>query len=183
MLFRSALGEASQLKSALEKAIGDESEASVMDILAALGRLPDVLRALPGVSDGIFAARRSRAGLTEWDEDGYRRALNAGLGAYQDRSGVMRGGLGQWNGTAVLLPDSVSQEEFEDGMEAATIAPDAAPRDRRGKPLTMNDLRGQTIVTLGAGVYGFSEDGGRSLIARPDGEAFRLFVRPKGGAK
>ena len=162
---------------------GNTKSVVLGEAAAVLGRLPDVLRALPGVSDGIFAARRSRAGLTEWDEDGYRRALNAGLGAYQDRSGVMRGGLGEWNGTAVLLPDSVSQDEFEDGMEAATIAPDAAPRDRRGKPLTMDDLRGQTIVTLGAGVYGFSEDGGRSLIARPDGEAFRLFVRPKGGAK
>lgn len=160
---------------------GNTKASALADIMPALSALPDVQAALPMVADGIYATRRTRAGESGWDERDYIGAVNAALGAYRDQNGVQRGGIGEYRKAAILLPEDVSQEAFDDAIEAYQVPAKGGPVDRDGRPVSAATLKAMPLVSLGNGRYGFANDPQRrSLVARADGSPFVMIVGQRG---
>jgi hypothetical protein len=65
----------------------------------------------------IYARDAARRGLTEFDEDLFEKAVSAAAGG-QVRNGVRYGGLGEYKGRTMLLPDGMSQRDFETRLYA-----------------------------------------------------------------
>jgi|GEM_PF-4728177 len=128
--------------------------------------------ALEGVkkaADGIYAKLAVEQGAEEFDDDLYRQAIEIALGKNGDG-----GGFAEWNGRKILLPPSISVEEFEARMTAlndgalAKISqtggrPVFARKNGSFAPVNAAQLRKLHVVPIAAGMFQFSitdpEDG------------------------
>jgi hypothetical protein len=119
----------------------------------------------------IYAQSMARRGVSEFEEEKFRSAMNTALGATRE-NGVLRGGLGDWNGRRVVLPTSMTQSEFERRM-SAIVRPNAFYKN--GSRVTGQQLRdGFTPQMLAPNIYGFVNARGEFLLKENTQDIYRL---------
>lgn len=159
------------------------------DVIADALRLrPQLANVVAPIADAIYAARWTRAGNAEWNDDAYGSAVNAALGAYRDGGGTLRGGIGRDRAKgATLLPSNVSQDEFDTALDALDDTKLAstkalAPVDARGRPVPADTIKRGRLLPVGDGRYHvLAKDGG--MIAAAGGGLFTLRIAAKGAGQ
>jgi hypothetical protein len=129
---------------------------------------------LPQVSSGLFsnaqallAAQANEHGWAEWndvDSRAWYRSVNSALGAYT-RDGKQVGGLASFNGAVTVLPENMSQDEFEGAIAKAhgpefRRAQNGDPVSADGRMPTATDLKRMQWIPSGDGVYRLSDGNG-----------------------
>lgn len=132
------------------------------------------LQFLPQVKDGVLsnaqallASQANDRGWSDWGEiDGraWYRAVNSALGAY-NRDGKQVGGLARFNGSITVLPEDMSQEDFEARISKAhgpefRAAQNGQPTFGDGRTPTATDLKRMQWVPSGDGIYRISNGNG-----------------------
>ena len=147
----------------------------------ALARQPQFAASLPKVSDGVYAARWSRAAGHGNDAGACLGAVNPSWGA-DTRNGGTYAGIGTSGDVKVWLPDDVSQTEFDDAIANFTVPIKGGPIDARGRPMTADQLRALPIVTLAPGEYAFKTSARGDLVPMANGKEFVLSIGHKSKA-
>lgn len=124
----------------------------------ALGQNPGYMTQAMRVADAIYETRAYRAGKIEaFDDKLWKQALREALGEHEV-AGRKYGGLfatGTFGfGQKVVLPPDVAQDKASATISALRPEDLAVPPvHRNGKPLTAQELRGATLVTVEPGKY------------------------------
>lgn len=143
--------------------------------------IPQLANVIPDISDALYAARWTRAGGEGFDPKAYRTVIGAALGGYTDFNGVARGGIGtDRSGEPTWLPTGVSQDEFDNAIEALDDAklaanPAAKPVDARGRPVPAATIKRGRLLPIGDGRYKVQVGGG--FIGAANGGHFVLNMR------
>lgn len=131
-------------------------------LLGALVESSATKAAVRQTADALYAARMAATGKSTegFDEDLYKAAVREAIGA-----DAISGGVGTLNDGPVVLPRGVPAETFTrawsrltdaDLVDFAVTAPGAdpePPRDRDGREMSAEDLRGAVLRTAGDGIY------------------------------
>jgi hypothetical protein len=128
----------------------------------------------------MFAADADRHGISEWS-DGRKRwtqAVDRALGAYMD-GGVKRGGIGTYNHQQIILPEGMSQPEFDLRVSRAqkdqiVRASNGIPTWSNDKALTVNEWKAQHFVAVGNGRYRLSD--GQNFVTKRGGGFYEIDV-------
>lgn len=163
-----------------ETAMRDDVDAATRK---ALRFLPELQTTTADTARSWLAGRLSETGQ-DFKPDMRRKAANVVLGGRRHDDGVMRGGLGERNNVPVLLPGSMSQDEFDDAIDGISLArtpPEKLPMFfSGGKPtraVTPQDIRDGTLFALPNGRYAVATDkDGVNLIRRKDGTLFEIIA-------
>lgn len=129
----------------------------------ALAYLPDTRAAVLDTAKAIFHTRMVRAGQTD-PFDGkeiWKGALQEAVGGLRGPNGdVIAGGVGNWNGAALILPPATTEAEFQGALEhadqlALEIAGvgNQAPHHADGTPFKPSELAQSWLVSIGDGQY------------------------------
>lgn len=123
----------------------------------------------------IYASLAAQSGDTEFDKGRFWLSMHMALGG--DRSGgVQRGGVGEWNNRRMLLPSSMTQDEFDRRLSRAPIT---GPVWADGRAMTASEFRQNFApVAIGDGVYRFEGRGG--VVRVKGGKVFTLDIRKVG---
>jgi hypothetical protein len=129
------------------------------------------------VAQWLYASRMSRRGSTAFDDDVWKGAFQDALG----RAGNT-GGIGSWGGQRIVLPQGLTQQDFEVLMQrpAADIQRGAGGNvpfwgDR---PMTGTELRQLVPVMVRDGVYAFRNRSGQyAASGRNRSQNFLLDIR------
>jgi hypothetical protein len=132
----------------------------------ALQFLPQVKAGAYSNAVAILASDASQQGYTEWGQVGrnWFRAVNSALGAYT-KDGKQVGGLGTFNGAITVIPENMTQDEFDlrisksNGPEFRKAA-NGEPVYADGRMPTATDLKRMHWVPSGDGVYRISDGNG-----------------------
>ena len=123
---------------------------------------------------------RNGGGQDGFDDATFGMAVNMALGASR-RNGEQQGGIGSWNGRAILLPTDMTQREF-DGALARVAGPisgasNGTPIWGDGSPIKGSQIReGFVPVAVRDGVYRFENARGQ-VLTREGGGAWLLDIR------
>lgn len=143
----------------------------------ALKFLPDLRAAIPDT------ARAYLAGIGGGDDEGWLKRVmrSAASGGWRGGDGIVRGGIGARRGHDVLLPDSVSEDGFNDAMDrlsAGHLPADLRPVWSNGKPVDDATLRRAYPFAVGDGRYVLAADpDGERLFRMPDGKPWQVQVK------
>lgn len=119
----------------------------------------------------IYAQAQARRGETEFDERLFRASINTALNG-TTTNGVRKGGMGEWNGRPVVLPVSMTQQQFEQKL---SVAKPTSAYHRNGKPISGADLRANyTPVMVAPNRYGFVNARGEFVGTKKAGEIYVL---------
>ena len=149
------------------------------DVLGnALQFLPDIRNSIPETARAYLAG----IGGDDHDERGLKAAMGrAAAGGWRGTDGISRGGIGERRGHKVLLPDTASEDGFNDALDrltGATLPPPQRPVWANGKPVDDAALRSAYPFAVGDGRYVLAVDPeGKRLIMRADGTRFTVTVR------
>jgi hypothetical protein len=114
-------------------------------------------------ADNIYASTAQANGWNTYHPGEYLRSVQKAAGGVEVQPNVWRGGFGAYNGQSVLLPSTMTQDDFahtlsraapEDFAHAATQG-EGAPVYAGGHPVTAGELKAATPVALGGGHYMF----------------------------
>ena len=113
------------------------------------------------------------------DEDLWESAVNRAAGGTYSQNGERVGGITRYRGSEIVLPPTVSPDEFPTMIsrlsDADLKAWGASPRYGNGKPATAADLRGAYLFDAGSGRYFMSIDrAGTQFIQGAKGQHFIL---------
>jgi hypothetical protein len=147
----------------------------------------NALQFLPGVKDGVYtnakallAAQANDNGWDNWSQvgRGWYSAVNSALGAYE-KNGVQYGGLANFNGVPTILPENMSQTDFESRISRATgpqfrAAQNGVPQYGNGQHPTATDLKKMQWVPSGEGVYRLSD--GHSFLHTESGGFYEIDI-------
>lgn len=139
-------------------------------VRGALDAVPGMVTAVMETAGLIYAGWASQNGaLGEFDESAYRTAVNMALRG-NVQAGEGRGGVGEWGGWRVMLPEGMSQREFDarllnkDALRSASSDP-RGPVDRAGNPVYWVPFRRQFHpVAIAPGRYRFETAQGQVLM-------------------
>lgn len=120
---------------------------------------PDMERGALATARAITAEMLRQQGKTHWDPEVFDEALHVALGGGQ-RGQDKVGGLGRWGGAAILLPDDMSQSEF-DRQLARRSGPSTAFSGSR--ELDWAEVRKMRPMAVGDGIYQWVDAYGRPL--------------------
>lgn len=144
------------------------------------GMPPGYARDVKAAARAIYAERMRQSGLSGWDSNQWRGAINAALGG-EDKGGLRHGGIATFKGTPVSVPPGWTG----DGVfrRIATMDGDDLGRARVSKPGRWPDgsrvytgqLREMVPVRLGGTRYGFLTRAGR-LLGSTDGSPYVIDV-------
>lgn len=115
----------------------------------------------------IASAQLARDGVTEptdqqFDEY-FGKALNLALGA-QYNNGVRTGGLGDWKDNPVILPQGMTQQDFE--ARISNMSGTFRAYDDRGNQITAGQIKARfKPVSIGGGRYHFIDEAGGAAMA------------------
>jgi hypothetical protein len=129
--------------------------------------LPQVRAGVMSNANALVAVQANETGASEWsalDSRGYFKAVNSALGAYV-RDGKQVGGLATVNGAITVLPEDMTQEEFENRISKShgpefRKAQNGVPVYSDGRSPTATDLKRMQWVPSGDGVYRLSDGHG-----------------------
>lgn len=162
----------------------DPSQADPMfdqAIGGALRLMPDASGGIRANARAIFAATAHQQGHDDWNSASgmWNSAVNASLGAYRGQDGVRRGGLGSWAGATTVLPDGMSQPEFEQRISRATApamiaAGNGLPVWSNGQALKLHEVKAMQMVPVGDGRYRLSS--GSGYVQKKGGGFYELDV-------
>jgi hypothetical protein len=142
--------------------------------------LPQTANGVLANAQAMFAADADRHGISEWS-DGRKRwtqAVDRALGAYMD-GGVKRGGIGTYNHQQIILPEGMSQPEFDLRVSRAqkdqiVRASNGIPTWSNDKALTVNEWKAQHFVAVGNGRYRLSD--GQNFVTKRGGGFYEIDV-------
>lgn len=143
---------------------------------AALAFTPKTRSAIISSAKAIYASEAAAAGLDPKvvDEETWDRAINRAAGATYMRDGTRVGGVGTHRGVNIILPPSVSPDEFgslvgrlnADDLKAIN----AKPVYGNGKPVDAETLRSGYLFDAGSGRYFVALDKrGSQFLRGPNG--------------
>ncbi|WP_414902460.1 hypothetical protein ACMT1E_04320 [Sphingomonas flavalba] len=123
----------------------------------------DMSRAAREVAAAITAAMLSNAGQKRWDPDTFEQATTIALGGGY-RGGQQLGGIGSWRRQPILLPDDMSQPEFDRRLSRLSGPANAYAGGRQLDWATLR--RNYSPLAVGDGQYHFVDAQGRPVMAR-----------------
>ena len=118
------------------------------------------------VAKSLYASWAARTGAATFDKAAFEKYVSVAFGGTVRRDGSMQGGLGTVNRHRVVLPDQLTQPEFD-----RTIARTdwSRARDQGGKPVSRAFIIGRMHPvrvgeTDGSMIYNMVDDAGRALF-------------------
>ena len=107
---------------------------------------PKTRAAIVATADNIYTQRAIVAGKTVFDEDMYKQAFQEASGMTIAKNGKAYGGIIEYRGTRIPIPNNVAQDSFKDILNRATYEDFAAvsnglPEDDQGRKFTIDRLR------------------------------------------
>lgn len=140
--------------------------------------LPDVRTGVFSNAQALLATEANEHGWSEWNDaqGAWYRAVNSALGAYT-RDGKQVGGLATFNGAVTVLPDTMTQEDFE-GRIAKSNGPEfrnaqnGVPVYADGRNPTATDLKRMQWVPSGDSVYRLTD--GHGFLQTKDGGFYEV---------
>lgn len=107
---------------------------------------PKTRAAIIATADNIYTQRAIVAGKTVFDEDMYKQAFQEASGMTIAKNGKAYGGIIEYRGTRIPIPNNVAQDSFKDILNRATYEDFAAvsnglPEDDQGRKFTIDRLR------------------------------------------
>lgn len=139
-------------------------EASV----ALTGFGPDMELGAIETARAIAAEMMRQQGKATWDPDIFDEALHVALGGGK-RGQERVGGLGRWAGQPVLLPDDMSQGEFDRRLSRRSGPSTAFSGNRE---LDWSEVRKMRPMAVGDGIYQWVDAYGRPLRFRDGSPAW-----------
>lgn len=152
----------------------EEMNAPLSAIAGAMtGADPDFQKAAQDTALAISAELHRRLGKTRYDRDLGEEAARLALGG-QMRGAVKTGGLGSVNGQPIVLPDDMTQDEF-DKRYYRLAGPSKAYGS--GRPLAFDELRrSYRLIPHGDGDYQWQDAYGR-VVTDQHGAPVTLHIR------
>jgi soluble lytic murein transglycosylase-like protein len=150
------------------------------DIGRAFARVSEFTGSLKDTADALYAADRLNAGKLSkgFNPKVYADALNRAAGGIKDNRGVWRGGLGDYRGQRVLLPNGVTADEFADTM--STLSDTQLKRGGgglpvlNGRPVGAVELRAQGAVPVAFGQNVYELYVRNRPVGGADGKPYRF---------
>ena len=107
---------------------------------------PKTRAAIIATANNIYTQRAIVAGKTVFDEDMYKQAFQEASGMTIAKNGKAYGGIIEYRGTRIPIPNNVAQDSFKDILNRATYDDFAAvsnglPEDDQGRKFTIDRLR------------------------------------------
>jgi hypothetical protein len=133
---------------------------AVAELGAALAALPEAESAAIATANAIYETRARRQGVTEFDETLWRQGLREALGE-RKVGGETYGGIasqGFFGGREIIVPPIIRQDGFGEALAMITL-PDLAaaelgnPVGREGRTVSLERMKGATLVQMGDGRY------------------------------
>lgn len=147
----------------------------------ALRFMPEVAPVAKQAAALIGATRTLRGGGSDWNPKAYDAALSMAFGGMTDAHGAVRGGMGEWNGGKVVLPNGMTQDEFDAGIRATDDARlkgrgDLRPVGQRGEDIPAASIRAGRLYSAGEGRYYVILRGAQTPLRNARGGVFTLAV-------
>lgn len=113
---------------------------------------PKTRQAIVKTADAIYLSRSVGMDKTVFDSELYRQAFQEAAGGVMYKDGRMRGGIIDYRGIKMAIPNNVPQDDFDDIIERATYEDFAAaagttPQDEKGRKYTVERLRKAYLVS------------------------------------
>jgi len=107
---------------------------------------PKTRAAIVSTANNIYTQRAIVAGKTVFDEDMYKQAFQEASGMTMGKNGKAYGGIIEYRGTRIPIPNNIAQDSFKDIINRATYEDFAAvsnglPEDDQGRKFTIERLR------------------------------------------
>ena len=107
---------------------------------------PKTRAAIIATADNIYTQRAIVSGKTTFDEDMYKQAFQEASGMTIAKNGKAYGGIIEYRGTRIPIPNNIAQDSFKDIINRATYEDFAAvsnglPEDDQGRKFTIDRLR------------------------------------------
>jgi hypothetical protein len=107
---------------------------------------PKTRSAILATTDNIYAQRFIVSGKTVFDEDMYKQAFQEASGMIVAKNGKSYGGIIEYRGNRIPIPNNVAQDSFKDILNRATYEDFSAvsnglPEDDQGRKFTIERLR------------------------------------------
>lgn len=107
---------------------------------------PKTRAAIIATADNIYTQRAIVAGKSTFDEDMYKQAFQEASGMTVAKNGKAYGGIIEYRGTRIPIPNNIAQDSFKDIINRATYEDFAAvsnglPEDDQGRKFTIERLR------------------------------------------
>jgi hypothetical protein len=108
--------------------------------------VPKTRSAIIETADNIYTQRAIVAGKSTFDEDMYKQAFQEASGMTIAKNGKAYGGIIEYRGTRIPIPNNIAQDSFKDIIDRATYDDFAAvsnglPEDDQGRKFTIERLR------------------------------------------
>jgi hypothetical protein len=107
---------------------------------------PKTRSAILATTDNIYTQRFIVSGKTVFDEDMYKQAFQEASGMIVAKNGKSYGGIIEYRGNRIPIPNNVAQDSFKDIINRATYEDFAAvsnglPEDEQSRKFTIERLR------------------------------------------
>jgi len=107
---------------------------------------PKTRSAIISTADNIYTQRAIVAGKTTFDDNMYKQAFQEASGMTIAKNGKAYGGIIEYRGTRIPIPNNVAQDSFKDIINRATYEDFSAvsnglPEDDQGRKFTIDRLR------------------------------------------
>lgn len=107
---------------------------------------PKTRAAIVSTANNIYTQRAIVAGKTVFDEDMYKQAFQEASGMTMAKNGKAYGGIIEYRGTRIPIPNNIAQDSFKDIINRATYEDFSAvsnglPEDDQGRKFTIERLR------------------------------------------
>lgn len=107
---------------------------------------PKTRSAIIATADNIYTQRAIVAGKTTFDDNMYKQAFQEASGMTIAKNGKAYGGIIEYRGTRIPIPNNVAQDSFKDIINRATYEDFSAvsnglPEDDQGRKFTIDRLR------------------------------------------
>lgn len=149
----------------------------------ALQFFPDTKNGVYSNAQALLATEANEHGWSDWsqvDNRAWFRSVNSALGAYTNAKGEQVGGLHGFNGGITVLPEDISEVEFDQRIARShgpefRKAQNGDPVFSNGEMPTASDLRKMQWVPSGDGVYRLSD--GHGFLHTKAGGFYEVDVR------
>jgi hypothetical protein len=112
----------------------------------AYANAPKTRAAIVATTNNIYDERAIRAGKSTFDDGMFKQALQEASGVIMAKNGKAYGGIIEYRGTRIPIPNNIAQDSFKDIINRATYedfakASNGLPEDDQGRKFTIDRLR------------------------------------------